>query len=101
MIEADVNHAAKIILESIAYAKDLGFKPDPDYRYHRHVLGDADPDACDVPLQLGGADGRPLFFAGPYDNVSRILAKLTRKLGPDGFTYIAPPGGEEAGSLDE
>jgi len=101
MVEADVNHVAKIIRETIAYAKELGFKPDSDYRSAMHVLGDADPDACDVPIQLGGADGRPLYFAGPHDNVSRILAKLTRKLGPDGFTYIAPPGGEEAGSLDE
>ncbi len=101
MIEADVSHAAKIIRETIAYAKELGFNPDPDYRHAVRVLGDADPDACDVPIQLGGADGRPFYFAGPYDTVSRILAKLTRKLGPDGFTYIAPPGGEEAGSPEE
>ena len=90
MIKAEVNLVAKIIREAIAYAKDLGFKPDPDYRDAMLVLGDADPDACDVPIPLGGRDGKPFYIAGPYDNVDRIMAKLMRKLGPDGFTYLIP-----------
>jgi hypothetical protein len=95
MIKADVNLVAKIVREAIAYAQDLGFKPDPDYRDAMFVLGDADPDACDVPIPLGGKDGKPFFFAGPYDNVDRIMAKLTRKLGPDGFHFIFPVSGDE------
>ena len=94
MIKADVNLVAKIIREAIAYAQELGFKPDPDYRDAILVLGDADPDACDVPIPLGGKDGKPFFFAGPYDNVDRIMAKLMRKLGPDGFTYVVPLAGD-------
>jgi len=90
MIKADLNLVAKIIREAIAYAEELGFKPDPDYRDAMLVLGDADPDACDVPIPLGGRDGRPFYIAGPYDNVDRIMAKLMRKLGPDGFTYLVP-----------
>jgi hypothetical protein len=102
MIKADINLVAKIIREAIAYAEDLGFKPDPDYRDAMLVLGDADPDACDVPIPLGGKDGKPFFVAGPYDNVDRIMSKLTRKLGPDGFTYVVPVGGdEEVFLLDE
>jgi len=95
MIKADVNLVAKIIREAIAYAQELGFKPDPDYRDAILVLGDADPDACDVPIPLGGKDGKPFFFAGPYDNVDLIMAKLTRKLGPDGFHFIFPVSGDE------
>jgi hypothetical protein len=95
MIKADLNLAAKIIREAIAYAEDLGFKPHHDYRDAMLVLGDADPEACDVPIPLGGKDGKPFFVAGPYDNVDRIMSKLTRKLGPDGFTHIVPIGGEE------
>ena len=90
MIKADLNLVAKIIREAIAYAQDLGFKPDPDYRDAMLVLGDADPDACDVPIPVGSKDGKPFFIAGPYDNVDRIMAKLTRKLGPDGFHFIFP-----------
>jgi hypothetical protein len=95
MIKADLNLVAKIIHEAIAYAQDLGFKPDPDYRDAMLVLGGADPDACDVPIPLGGRDGKPLFIAGPYDKVDRIMAKLTRKLGPDGFNFLFPVGGDE------
>jgi hypothetical protein len=95
MIKADLNLVAKIIREAVAYAQDLGFKPDPDYRDAMLVLGDADPDACDVPIPLGGPEGKPFFIAGPYDNVDRIMAKLTRKLGPDGFHFLFPVSGDE------
>jgi len=100
MIKADTNLAAKIVREAIAYAKDLGFKPDPDYRDAMLVLGDADPDACEVPIPLG-KDGKPFFVAGPYDNVDRIMSKLTRKLGPDGFHFLVPLSGEEEFFLPE
>jgi hypothetical protein len=95
MIKADINLVAKIVREAIAYARDLGFRPDPDYRDAMPVLGDADPDACDVPIPLGGKEGKPFFIAGPYDNVDQIMAKLTRKLGPDGFHFLVPIGGDE------
>ena len=94
MVKADLNLVAKIIREAITYAKDLGFEPDPDYRDAMLVLGNADPDACDVPIPLG-KDGKPFFIAGPYDNVDRIMAKLTRKLGSGGFHFIAPLVGDE------
>ena len=95
MVKADLSLAAKIIREAIAYAGELGFKPHRDYRDAMLVLGGADPDACNVPIPLGGRDGKPFFIAGPYDNVDRIMAKLTRKLGPDGFTYLVPISGDE------
>jgi hypothetical protein len=97
----DLNLVAKIIREGIAYAEELGFKPDPDYRQAMLVLGNADPEACDVPIPLG-KDGNPFFVAGPNDNVNQIVNKLTRKLGPDGFHYMVPlAGDEELFYLDE
>jgi len=93
LIKADPNLAAKIIREAIAYAKDLGFRPDPGYRDAMHVLGDADPDACDEPIPLGKG-GKPYFIPGPDDKVQLIMAKLTRKLGPDGFHYMVPIDGD-------
>jgi hypothetical protein len=100
MIKADINLAAKIIREAIAYAEELGFKPDPDYRDAMLVLGDPDPETCDVPIPLG-KDGKPFFVAGPYDNVDRIMSKLTRKLGPDGFHFLVPLSGDEEFFLEE
>lgn len=95
MIKADLDLVAKITREAIAYAKELGFKRPADYGDAVLMLGDADPDACDVPIPLGGKDGKPFFIAGPYDNVDQIMAKLERKLGPDGFHFLVPIGGGE------
>jgi hypothetical protein len=100
MTKADLNLAAKIIREAIAYADELGFKPDPDYRDAMLVLGDADPEACDVPIPLG-KDGKPFFVAGPYDDAPRIMAKLERKLGLDGFHFMVPLSGDEEFFLEE
>jgi hypothetical protein len=90
LVPADLNLTAKIIRESVAYADSLGFKPDPDYRDALIVLGDADPDACDTPIPLGGEDGNPLFIAGPYDDVPKIMAQLEKAVGPGNFHFMAP-----------
>ena len=99
MAKADIDLVAKIIREAVASAKELGFRPDPDFRDAMPVLGNADPDACDVQIPLGGKDGKPFFVAGPYDNVDQIMSKLTRKLGPDGFHFVFPLGGDEESLL--
>lgn len=90
LVPADLNLAAKIVREGVAYASSLGFKPDPDYRDALVVLGDADPDACDVPIPLGDEDGNPLFIAGPYDDVPRIMAQLEKVVGAGNFHFFAP-----------
>jgi hypothetical protein len=90
LVPADANLVAKIIREGVAYAKSLGFRPDPDYRDVMAILGDVDPDACDTSVPLGGVDGKPLFIAGPHDNVDLIIKKLTRAVGPDGFHFLMP-----------
>ncbi len=90
MIPADLNLAAKILEEGVAYARQFGFKPNPDYPQARRMLGEADPDACSVHIPLGGPEGKPFFVAGPYDNVDRIMAKLTKAVGPDGFNFMTP-----------
>ncbi len=95
MVPADLNLVAKIIREGIAYASQLGFAPDPDYRDAAVLLRDADPQACDVEVPLGGEEGKPFFISGPYDDVPRIMAQLVNKLGPDGFhflTHLGDPG---------
>ncbi|MBI1877179.1 MAG: hypothetical protein HYR94_02915 [Chloroflexi bacterium] len=72
IVSADLNLAAKIIQESIAYARQFGFEPHPDSREAMWVLGQANPDACLDTIPLGGSEGKPFFVAGPYDNVSKI-----------------------------
>lgn len=90
MKPADLNLVAKIIEEGLAYARELGFGPDPDFRRARVLLSGADPAACSAPVPLGGRDGKPFFVAGPYDNVSQVMAQRTRAVGPNGFHYQVP-----------
>lgn len=89
-VHGDLNLAAKIVREAIAYARDLGFEPHRDYRQASIILSGADPDACPTSIPLGGEDGRPLYVAGPYDRPQVIVAKLTKRLGPDGFNFLIP-----------
>jgi hypothetical protein len=90
MQPADLNLVAKIVREGIAYARQLGFSPDPDYREAMLVVGDADPDASRIDVPVGGKDGKPFYMAGPYDDVSAIMDKLMQTFGPDGFHYLVP-----------
>ncbi len=100
MVSADLNLVAKIIEEGYYYALDLGFQPDPDLEDALLVIGEADPGACAETIPLGGEDGKPLFIAGPHDNAQAIMDKLTRKLGPEGFNYLVPIGGDDPFFLD-
>ena len=88
MVSSDLNLIAKILREGVAYAAQFGFRPNSDYRMASQMLAGADPDASLVEIPLGGADGKPLFIAGPHDNVEAILLRLEDRVGPDGYHYM-------------
>jgi len=92
LVPTDLNLAAKIIREGLAYADGLGFKPNPDYPDAAILLGDADADACDTPIPVGGPEGKPFYVDGPYDDRDKIMGHLMRTLGPDGFHYMVSIG---------
>jgi len=100
MIPCELSLAAKVIHEAINYARNLGIEPHRDYRKASAILGDADPTACPDTIPLGGPDGKPFYVAGPYDNAKRIVSTLNRTLGPDGYTYIVPLGGDDDAFVD-
>lgn len=83
--------AVKLILGALEYARELGFKPDPDYFYSREIFGDIDPAGCEETFEYG-MDGKPFYVAGPHDNPNRIVNHLTKKLGPDGYLFMMPLG---------
>lgn len=90
IVEVDFNLAAAIVDAGRVYAEGIGFYPHKDFRSARILLQGADLTAVREPIPVGGKDGKPFFIAGPYDNVQSIVAKLTRRLGPDGFQFMAP-----------
>lgn len=101
MMSADINLVAKIIETGVEYAQSLGFSPDPTYYQARVLLGTANPELSNVPVSVGGSDGKPFFIAGPYDDVAQVMNRLTRAVGPDGFHYMAPLGSGGTLILDD
>lgn len=87
MMDCDLDLAAKVIEESIIYARSLGFKPHSDATMALKILGDAHPEnrAETIPL---GKDGKPLFVNGPYDDVERILRILNRNVGQGNYEML-------------
>jgi len=83
-------YLVKLITESVAYAKDLGFNPHRDYRKARNIFGDVDPNDCAETFEFG-KDGKPFYISGPLESaakVRRITDQLTKRLGPDGFDFL-------------
>ena len=99
-VRCDPAFAVKLIQGAYEYARQLGFEPDPDYHYARQIFGDIDPTSCPFTIAYG-VGGKPFYVAGPYDNVERILNQLSRRVGPDGFHFIAPFGPAEVFDLFE
>jgi hypothetical protein len=89
LVPADLDLVARIIRDGIAYARQLGFEPHPDYHTAAVLLQGAQPDACRVAVPLG-KEGKPFCVAGPRDDIPRILAQLTRSVGAENFEYLIP-----------
>jgi hypothetical protein len=86
--------AVGILVAGKSYAAELGFEPHREWERVLQVLGPPSEDATlsEIPC---GEGGKPLYIAGPDDNVPAVIGMLERRLGPDGFHFIAPAGSFE------
>jgi len=89
--------AHEIIYGSIEYAARFGFDPQDDYKLSQHVLDPPDQHARTGTVKFG-LEGKPLFVAGPYDDVDAILGKLERTAGEGNYHYIFPIAESGSGS---
>lgn len=83
------NRAHSIIYGAIDYAEKLGFKPHSDFKYTRLILNPREEFDLDKTIEFG-KDGKPCYFAGPYDTqdrINKILATLTENVGEGNFNY--------------
>jgi len=99
MRRSDPAYALKIIETGLAYARDLGFTPDPDYRWSKHVLEGIDSSTCREEI-VCGKDGKPYYVNGPDDNTALIMHQLRERLGPGGFDcviHLTPDVAEDMG----
>jgi hypothetical protein len=87
MMIIDYDLAHSIIYGAIQYAAKLGFEPHKDWKYGQMLLQPINAvPKMDIEF---GKDGKPFYFAGPYDKAQQIIAKLTKAVGVDNFTYVA------------
>ncbi len=92
LVPADPAYARKLLRDAAAYGQSLGLPPHADFAAVEPLFGDVAADACDVQFQFGH-EGKPLYVPGPTESPTQIrrrLESLRRKLGADGFHYIAP-----------
>jgi len=87
-VPVDYVVAHNIIYGGIAYAEELGFKPEKDWVLTQYVL-EPDDDAVDLIDIEFGRNGRPFYIAGPYDKPAEVRQKLEKAVGADGFEFVA------------
>ena len=83
-------YARKLVEECVDYAKSIGMVAHSDYRKARKIFGDINTEECLEKFAFG-KDGKPFYMSGPYDTPEKsrkIINKLTKICGPDGFNYV-------------
>ncbi len=79
--------AHQIIYQGIDYAAQYGFRPDKDFKWSRYLLEER--GTLEEPYKIAfGKDGKPLFVAGPYDNVDVIIRRLEKNAGPGNYDFV-------------
>ena len=79
-----LEQAQSVIYGAVDYAKRLGLDPHEDFAKAKNNLG---PPMDDLPRHEFGKNRKPYYFAGPYDNSEKILAKLRESVGEGNFKY--------------
>jgi hypothetical protein len=82
--------ARRLIESAVAYARNLGLEPHPDFKSAARVFGGIDSSECDAAFTFG-FEGKPLYFQGPHDSpvvVERIMRLLKAHCGEGNYNFI-------------
>jgi hypothetical protein len=63
MVPVEPSHARKLLRDLVAWSRDAGFNPHPDYAKIEAIFGSVDPAACDTAFEFGHK-GKPLLISG-------------------------------------
>ncbi len=85
--------AHNIIYGAVAYAEDLGFKPEKDWAVSQFILEEDTEDIELLDIEFG-KNGKPCFINGPYDNVGKIVSRLENSVGKGNFDVVLIDGDE-------
>ncbi len=83
-IAAPIQMGRELVWGAVAYARDLGFEPHPDFERTSGHLGAWEPTGA----VRFGRGGKPYFVQGPRDNATRILGTLERSVGEGNFHFL-------------
>ena len=81
--------AHNIIYGAVAYAEELGFKPEKDWALSQMILEEDTEDVELIEIEFG-KNGKPYFINGPYDNVQKVVNTLNKSVGDGNYemTYF-------------
>jgi hypothetical protein len=87
-VTAPLDLAQHLVFGAVAYARELGFEPHPDFARAAGHLGDwRGPSAITF-----GRDGKPFYMQGPYDDAFSIMQTLNRTVGRGNYHYMVGVG---------
>ena len=95
------SYARKLVEGAVTYAKGLGFSPHKNYTKSKQIFDDIDPGGCPKSFTFG-KDGKRLFISGPDDTPAtnnRVIDTLARRLGTDGFHFMAAFSEDDMGNV--
>jgi hypothetical protein len=83
-LAAPVDLARHLVFGAVAYARELGFEPHPDFAA---AAGHLEPWAGPSAISFG-RDGKPFFMQGPYDDAASVMKTLKRSVGKGNFDVV-------------
>jgi hypothetical protein len=91
-LPAEPAYARKLVRETAAFARSIGFEPHREFAAAERLFGDVRTETCDARFAFG-LDGKPCYAPGPGETAGQIgrrVQQLARRLGPDGFDVMMP-----------
>lgn len=90
MVNVSPGVARSLVEGAVAYARQFGIEPHPDYRKVACIFGDIELESIEG-LYTFGRDGRPCYSSGPFDDLSKqsmILNKLDESVGRGNYDFL-------------
>ena len=82
---APLDLAQQLLFGAVDYARGLGSEPAKDFARCAGHLGEWHGEFA---IRFGRR-GKPMYVAGPYDDVQRVLGTLERSVGRGNYDFVA------------
>ncbi|MDQ6617868.1 MAG: helix-turn-helix domain-containing protein [Actinomycetota bacterium] len=83
-LAAPIDLAQHLVFGAVDYARGLGFRPAKDFARCTGHLGAWRGESA---IRFGRL-GKPMYVAGPYDDVRHVMRTLERNVGPDNYDFL-------------